>query len=77
MARWTFDAIEKGVVKDLSGHGLHAVSHGAKLADGKHGQALLGDDQGKTMYDHFFGRIDDLEIYDRTLSAAEVAALAR
>jgi len=35
------------------------------------------NDQGKTMRDHFFGRIDDLEISDRTLSAAEVAALAR
>jgi hypothetical protein len=29
------------------------------------------------MHDHLFGRIDDLEIYDRALSAAEVAALAR
>lgn len=52
VARWTFDAIEKGVVKDLTGHGLDAVSHGAKLVDGKHGQALLGDGQGYLEVQH-------------------------
>jgi len=42
VAWWNFDSIENGIVKDLSGNNLDAVSHDAILSEGKNGKALYG-----------------------------------
>jgi len=35
------------------------------------------NDQGREMHDHFLGRIDDLRVYNRALSAEEIADIYR
>lgn len=46
VAWWTFDSAENGIVKDQSGNGWDALSHGAVLGDGKTGKSFYSDGKG-------------------------------
>ncbi|HPG41279.1 MAG TPA: LamG domain-containing protein [bacterium] len=46
VAWWNFDSVNSGIVKDMSGNGLDAVSRNATFGKGKSGQAFYGDGKG-------------------------------
>ncbi|MFN8254370.1 MAG: LamG domain-containing protein [Bacteroidales bacterium] len=46
IAWYNFDSVENGLVKDLSGNHLDAVSHEAMFSEGKSGKSFHGDGKG-------------------------------